>query len=264
MNIAINGITGKMGQMIFNEACDNKDTIITAVFENKNHPQIGKKFNDLIISDNPLSQVDKFDVIIDFTRCDGTMNILEIAKNNNKAVVIGTTGFNEKQKQQIREYSKYIPIVFAPNMSVGVNVTLELLKQAAKFLQPDYDIEIIETHHRNKVDAPSGTALKMGEVIADELKIDLDKNAIYDRVGNIGARPAGKIGFATIRAADVVGEHTVLFATAGERVEITHKASSRATFARGAIKSALWLADKKPDLYDMSDVLGFKKSRHNE
>jgi 4-hydroxy-tetrahydrodipicolinate reductase len=255
INIAINGIDGKMGQMIYKEGCANKNINITAIFEQENHPKIGQKIDNLIICDKESSDVDSFSIIIDFTRPIGTLEVLEFAKQHNKKVVIGTTGFEKKQKQQLIEYSKTIPIVFAPNMSIGVNVTFALLKKAAELLQPDYDIEIIEAHHKNKVDAPSGTALKMGQVIAETLNVNFDEKAIMQRVGNTGVRPDGSIGFSTIRAADIVGEHTAIFATSGERIEISHKATNRYNFAKGACVAALWLQDKKPGLYDMSDVL---------
>jgi 4-hydroxy-tetrahydrodipicolinate reductase len=171
-------------------------------------------------------------------------------------MVIGTTGLNEQQKNAIHQAGSIIPIVFAPNMSVGVNLCLSILQTAAKTLGEDYDIEIVEAHHKNKVDAPSGTALRMGEVIANALGVDLNEKAEYTRYGNIGARQPGTIGFQTIRAGDIVGEHTVTFAGVGERVEIAHKATSRLTFARGAVRAATWLVGKEKGIYDMQDVLG--------
>lgn len=170
-------------------------------------------------------------------------------------MVIGTTGFTAEQKLTLLEASKEIPIVFAANFSVGVNLCLKLLDTAARVLGDEVDIEIIEAHHRHKVDAPSGTALRMGEVVAQALGRDLEEVAVYGREGQTGARDRQTIGFATVRAGDVVGDHTVLFASEGERVEITHKASSRMTFAKGAVRAALWLKDKQPALYDMQDVL---------
>lgn len=202
--------------------------------------------------------LDDFDVLIDFTHPSVTLKNLEVCRQAGKAMVIGTTGFTPEEKQRLSEAAKQIPIVFAANFSVGVNLCLKLLDTAARVLGDDVDIEIIEAHHRHKVDAPSGTALRMGEVVADALGRDLRKVAVYGREGQTGARERETIGFATVRAGDVVGDHTVLFAADGERVEITHKASSRMTFAKGAVRSALWLQQRSPALYDMQDVLGLR------
>ncbi|TNF21478.1 MAG: 4-hydroxy-tetrahydrodipicolinate reductase, partial [Pseudomonadales bacterium] len=202
--------------------------------------------------------VDDFDVLIDFTHPSVTLKNLEVCRQAGKAMVIGTTGFTPEEKQLLSEAARQIPIVFAANFSVGVNLCLKLLDTAARVLGDDVDIEIIEAHHRHKVDAPSGTALRMGEVVADALGRDLQKVAVYGREGQTGARERETIGFATVRAGDVVGDHTVLFAAEGERVEITHKASSRMTFAKGAVRSALWLQSRSPALYDMQDVLGLR------
>jgi 4-hydroxy-tetrahydrodipicolinate reductase len=195
-------------------------------------------------------------VLIDFTRPDISMDYIEQCRQAGKKLVIGTTGYSDAQKAKIAEVAKDIAIVMAPNMSVGVNLTLKLLEMAAKIMGEYTDIEIIEAHHRYKVDAPSGTALRMGEVIAKTLNRDLKDCAVYGREGITGERDRKTIGFSTIRAGDIVGEHTVMFADEGERVEITHKASSRMTFANGAVRAAVWLADKPNGLYDMQDVLG--------
>jgi len=200
--------------------------------------------------------LDQFDVLIDFTHPSVTLKNLEVCRQAGKAMIIGTTGFSPEEKQLLADASKQIPIVFAANFSVGVNLCLKLLDTAARVLGDDVDIEIIEAHHRHKVDAPSGTALRMGEVVANALGRDLQKVAVYGREGQTGARERETIGFATVRAGDVVGDHTVLFAADGERVEITHKASSRMTFAKGAVRAALWLHKREPGLYDMQDVLG--------
>ena len=197
-------------------------------------------------------------VLIDFTRPEGTLAHLAVCRELGVQAVIGTTGFSDAQKAEIAEFAKTIAIVMAPNMSVGVNVTLKLLEMAAKALSTGYDIEIIEAHHRHKVDAPSGTALKMGEVIADALGRDLKDCAVYAREGVTGERDPSSIGFATIRGGDIVGDHTVLFAGTGERIEITHKSSSRTTYAQGSLRAARFLADKKSGLFDMFDVLGLK------
>jgi 4-hydroxy-tetrahydrodipicolinate reductase len=202
--------------------------------------------------------LDDFDVLIDFTRPEATLAHLAICRGAGKAMVIGTTGFDEDQKAVIREASKDIPVVFAPNMSVGVNLCFKLLELAARVMGDAADIEIIEAHHRHKVDAPSGTALRMGEVVADALGRNLEDCAVYGREGVTGERERETIGFETIRAGDIVGEHTVMFAAEGERVEITHKASSRMTFAGGAVRAAAWLGDRPRGLFDMQDVLGLR------
>jgi 4-hydroxy-tetrahydrodipicolinate reductase len=202
--------------------------------------------------------VDDFDVLIDFTTPETTMHNIKVCLAHDKKMVIGTTGFDEASLKTLREAAQRIAIVFAANFSVGVNLVLKLLKQAAEVLNDGYDIEVIEGHHRHKVDAPSGTALRMGEVVADTLGRDLKECAVYGREGITGARDPNTIGFATVRAGDIVGDHTVLFATEGERVEITHKASSRMTFAKGAARSCLWLQDKATGLFDMQDVLNLR------
>ena len=204
------------------------------------------------------SALDQFDVLIDFTRPEPSLSYIEICRQSGKKVVIGTTGFNETQKSIIAEAAKDIPIVMAPNMSVGVNLSLKLLEIAAKVMGEYTDIEVIEAHHRHKIDAPSGTALRMGEVVAKALGRDLKDCAIYGREGDTGVRQRNTIGFSTIRAGDIVGEHTVMFADEGERLEITHKASSRMTFANGAVRAALWLEGKESGLFDMQDVLELK------
>jgi 4-hydroxy-tetrahydrodipicolinate reductase len=202
--------------------------------------------------------VDDFDVLIDFTTPETTLHNIKVCLAHDKKMVIGTTGFDEASLKTLREAAERIAIVFAANFSVGVNLVLKLLKQAAEVLNDGYDIEVIEGHHRHKVDAPSGTALRMGEVVADTLGRDLKECAVYGREGITGARDPNTIGFATVRAGDIVGDHTVLFATEGERVEITHKASSRMTFAKGAARSCLWLQDKATGLFDMQDVLNLR------
>ncbi|WP_286976978.1 4-hydroxy-tetrahydrodipicolinate reductase, partial [Pseudomonas sp.] len=207
------------------------------------------------LSGDLSSVLNDFDVLIDFTHPTVTLKNLEICRQAGKAMVIGTTGFSVEEKQLLSDAGKQIPIVFAANFSVGVNLCLKLLDTAARVLGDDVDIEIIEAHHRHKVDAPSGTAVRMGEVVANALGRDLQKVAVYGREGQTGARERETIGFATVRAGDVVGDHTVLFAADGERVEITHKASSRMTFAKGAVRAASWLQGQPAKLYDMQDVL---------
>lgn len=200
----------------------------------------------------------QFDVLIDFTSPESTMAHVAYCVEQGRSLVIGTTGLSDEQIAQIKEAGEKIPVVFAPNMSVGVTVLLDLLAQAARILGDDYDVEVIEAHHRYKKDAPSGTALRLGQAVADALGRDLKSCAVYGREGITGERDRQTIGFETIRAGDVVGDHTVLFATEGERVEFTHKASSRMTFAKGAVRAARWLSEQAPGLYDMQDVLGLK------
>ncbi len=197
-------------------------------------------------------------VLIDFTRPEGTLAHLAVCRELGVQAVIGTTGFSDAQKAEIADIAKDIAIVMAPNMSVGVNVTFKLLEMAAKALSTGYDIEVIEAHHRHKIDAPSGTALKMGEVIADALGRDLKDCAVYSREGVTGERDPSSIGFATIRGGDIVGDHTVLFAGTGERIEITHKSSSRTTYAQGSLRAARFLSTQKSGLFDMFDVLGLR------
>ncbi len=238
--IAINGSKGKMGQ-----------TLIEAINLNEN-VDFGVGLDK---GDSLNNSLEDFDVLIDFSRPDATLNALSICENSGKAMVIGTTGFSDDELEVIIQASKDIPIVFAPNMSIGVNLTLKLLETSAKVIGPDSSIEIIEAHHRYKVDSPSGTALKMGEVVANALGRNLTDCAIYGREGIEEPRDLNSIGFSSIRGGDVVGEHTVAFFMEGERVEITHKASSRMIYANGAVRAANWLHNKPNGLYSMQDVL---------
>ncbi|HYD76671.1 4-hydroxy-tetrahydrodipicolinate reductase [Ramlibacter sp.] len=263
--VAVAGATGRMGQMLIEaiRACD--DCRLAGAMDQPSSPAIG---NDAaaflgVASGVPVvadvrAGLAHAQVLIDFTRPEGTMAHLAACRELGVKAVIGTTGFSEAQKQQIEAYARDIAIVMAPNMSVGVNVTLKLLEMAAKALATGYDIEVIEAHHRHKVDAPSGTALKMGEVIAAALGRDLKQCAVYAREGVTGERDASTIGFSTIRGGDIVGDHTVLFAGTGERIEITHKSSSRATYAQGSLRAVRFLAGRSSGLYDMFDVLGLR------
>jgi len=262
--IAIVGASGRMGLCLIKAVLLTKNASLTAVVSRPDSIAIGKDAGELagigaagiqVVTDL-AAVMDEFDVLIDFTRPDASLVFIEQCRRAGKKVVIGTTGYNDDQKAQINKAAEDIAIVLAPNFSVGVNLSLKLLEMAAKVMGDTTDIEIIEAHHRHKVDAPSGTALRMGEVIANTLGRDLKECAIYGREGNTGERDAKTIGFSTIRAGDIVGEHTVMFADDGERLEITHKASSRMTFANGAVRAAVWLADKDRGLYDMQDVLG--------
>ena len=264
LNIAVAGAGGRMGRTII-EACQQTDTCqVTAAIERPESSLVGSDAGELAgigkinvsIAASLADVVNDFDVLIDFTSIESTLNNLQFCKDNNKKIIIGTTGFSDQQKQTIQSTANDIAIVFAPNMSVGVNLCLKLLQTAAQVLGDSVDIEVVEAHHRHKVDAPSGTALRMGEVVAEALGRDLNDCAVYGREGQTGERERTTIGFETIRAGDIVGEHTVMFADIGERVEITHKASSRMTFAKGAVRAALWLKDKDKGLFDMQDVLG--------
>jgi 4-hydroxy-tetrahydrodipicolinate reductase len=263
IRIAIVGAPGRMGRNLIQAAQQAEGVVLGAALARSGSSLIGSDAGELagigktgVMVTTDLQQVvNDFDVLIDFTRPEGTLEYLAFCRQHQKAMVIGTTGFDEAGKAAIRAAAEEIGIVFAANFSVGVNLVLELLKQAAKVMGDYADIEIVEAHHRHKVDAPSGTALAMGEAIAEAMDWKLDEHAVYAREGHTGERKAQTIGFATVRAGDIVGEHTAMFADIGERVEITHKASSRMTFANGAVKAASWLKDKKSGLYDMRDVL---------
>ncbi|HEY6609680.1 MAG TPA: 4-hydroxy-tetrahydrodipicolinate reductase [Pseudomonas sp.] len=261
--IAVMGAAGRMGKTLIEAVQQASGAALSAAVDRPDSSLVGADAGELagvgrlgVALAGDLTQVlDDFDVLIDFTHPSVTLQNLQVCRQAGKAMVIGTTGFTAEEKQLLAEAAREIPIVFAANFSVGVNLCLKLLDTAARVLADDVDIEIIEAHHRHKVDAPSGTALRMGEVVANALGRDLHKVAVYGREGQTGARARETIGFATVRAGDVVGDHTVLFAADGERVEITHKASSRMTFAKGAVRSALWLEGRAPALYDMQDVL---------
>jgi 4-hydroxy-tetrahydrodipicolinate reductase len=265
MKVAIAGASGRMGRMLVEAVQAAPDFDLAGALGVAGSPAIGSDagaFSGQLAGVVIQSDLDKAlagaDVLIDFTRPEGTLRHLEYCAAHGIKAVIGTTGFDEAGKAAIRAAADKTAIVFAPNMSVGVNVTLKLLEMAAKSFSEGYDIEIIEAHHRHKVDAPSGTALKMGEVIAGALGRDLDDCAVYGREGVTGERDPSTIGFATIRGGDIVGDHTVLFAGIGERIEISHKSSSRVTYAHGSLRAARFLADKSTGLYDMQDVLGLK------
>ncbi|MGH8729991.1 MAG: 4-hydroxy-tetrahydrodipicolinate reductase [Burkholderiales bacterium] len=262
IRIGIAGASGRMGRALIESVLTAADLKLAAALEISGDAHIGKDAGEFCgratgvsISDN-LRAISACDVLIDFTRPLGTLRHLQACAEAKVNMVIGTTGFSEEQKHEISTAASKIAIVFAPNMSVGVNLTLKLVEMTARVLKDGYDVEIIEAHHRHKVDAPSGTALKLGEVIAETRGAKLDEVAIYDRHGMTGERPGNAIGFAAVRAGDVVGEHTVMFAAEGERLEITHRASSRATFANGALRAARFVKEKQSGLYDMRDALG--------
>ncbi|MVT05444.1 4-hydroxy-tetrahydrodipicolinate reductase [Enterobacter sp. 10-1] len=263
IRVAIAGAGGRMGRQLIQAVQQMDGVALGAALERDGSSLIGSDAGELAGAGNmgvtvqsSLTAVkDDFDVLIDFTRPEGTLTHLAFCREHGKGMVIGTTGFDDAGKQAIRDAAQEIAIVFAANFSVGVNVLLKLLEKAAKVMGDYTDIEIIEAHHRHKVDAPSGTALAMGEAIAGALNKDLKDCAVYSREGYTGERVPGTIGFATVRAGDIVGEHTAMFADIGERIEISHKASSRMTFANGAVRSALWMKGKKSGLFDMRDVL---------
>ncbi len=265
--IAIAGVAGRMGRTLV-EAVAQPDVQaqVTAATVLADDPALAMDIG-LLAGQSALgvqAQVEldpgSFDVLIDFTSPEATLRHLEFCRSHGKSIVIGTTGLSAQQKQIIAEAGKEIAVVYAPNMSIGVNLCLKLLQSAAKVLGDEVDIEIVEAHHRFKKDAPSGTALRMGEVIAESLGRTLEEVAVYGREGMGEERDRQTIGFATVRAGDIVGEHTVIFAGLGERIEITHKASSRMTFARGAVRAALWLDGKPAGLYSIDDVLGLNES----
>lgn len=263
--IAIAGASGRMGHMLIDAVRASDDCQLSGALDIAASLAIGTDAGayagfqtGVQVTADLRAGLANSQCLIDFTRPEGTLQHLAVCRELGVAAVIGTTGFTDEQKAQIAEFAKSIPVVLAPNMSVGVNVTLKLLEMAAKALATGYDIEIIEAHHRHKVDAPSGTALKMGEVIADAIGRDLKECAVYAREGVTGERDPSSIGFATIRGGDIVGDHTVLFAGTGERIEISHKSSSRATYAQGSLRAVRFLAGKKSGLYDMFDVLNLR------
>ncbi len=263
LQIAIAGAGGRMGRALLEAVGSVPNSKICGALEHVASPLLGQDANVLsanaagvIITADIEAALTHADVLIDFTRPEATLRHLAACRKQGVNLVIGTTGFSAEEKQQIEAASKDIAIVFAPNMSVGVNVMLKLVALATKALHEQYDIEIIETHHKMKIDAPSGTALKMGEVAAAAIGKSLDEIAVYARHGSTGERKPGTIGFSAIRGGDIIGEHTVMFAGTGERIEISHKSSSRTNYAEGATRAAVFLADKKNGLYGMPDVLG--------
>ncbi len=266
IRVAVAGAGGRMGKTLIQAVSGAEGMTVSAATERLDSTLIGSDAGELagvgrlnVTVAGGLSQVaEAFDVLIDFTRPAASLEHLEICRAAGKRLVLGTTGFDDAQKAAVAEAARDIGIVFAPNMSVGVNLCFRLLDLAARVMGEDADIEIIEAHHRHKGDAPSGTALRMGEVVASALGRDLSEVAVYGRQGLTGERDRRTIGFETIRAGDVVGEHSVWFATEGERVEIVHKAASRMTFARGAVRAARWISARESGLFDMQDVLGLR------
>jgi len=254
MKIAIAGAGGRMGRTLIEAVLADRELSLAAAFDVTGSPAIGQEFENIKIISDAGAAIAAADVLIDFTRPEGTLAHLRYAK----ACVIGTTGFSASQKKSIDEAAKRIPIAMSPNFAVGVNVVFKLAETAAAALGDAYDVEIVEAHHRHKVDAPSGTALKLGEIIASTLKRDLKKVETHGRQGKTGERPARQIGFHAIRGGDIVGEHTVVFAGVGERLELTVRSQSRMTYALGALRAAKFLKSRSPGLYDMSEVLGLR------
>lgn len=263
VKVAVAGASGRMGQMVIEAAlAPDSGVVLAAAFDQPGVPIIGQDAGQRLgrvtgcrVSDDLEAAIAAADCVIDFTRPAGTLAILPVAVRHGKSVVIGTTGFSEAERKRIQEAARAIPVVCSPNMAVGVNAVFRLLALAAQLLQ-GYDVEVIEAHHRLKVDAPSGTALEMGRVVAEVLGWSLPEVAIYGREGHTGERPARQIGFSTVRGGDIVGDHTVLFAGMGERIEITHRAQSRMPYARGALRAARFLYGKPAGWYTMQDVLG--------
>ena len=265
LRIAVAGASGRMGRMLVEAVLGTPDAELVGALEIPGSPALGQdagaalgRATGVVITDDLAAGLSRAQVLIDFTRPEGTLAHLAACRAKGVAMVIGTTGFTEPQKAEIAQAAQHIAVMRAPNFSVGVNVMLKLLEHAARALNLGYDIEVIEAHHRHKVDAPSGTALQMGEVLASALGRDLKACAVYAREGHTGERDPSTIGFSTIRGGDIVGDHTVLFAGIGERIEITHKSSSRVTYAQGAVRAARFVAGRSSGLFDMNDVLGLR------
>lgn len=266
VRIAVTGAAGRMGKMLIEAVAHSEQVVLTAAIEREGSSLVGVDAGELAgfgankvkLVDSLESVINDFDVLIDFTAPVATLANIELCAKHKKGIVVGTTGFTQKDEELLLSYQSQTAICKAANFSTGVNVCLNLLEKAAEALGDDYDIEIYEAHHRHKVDAPSGTALAMGQSVAGALNRDLAKVAVYGREGQTGARDKETIGFATVRGGDVVGDHTVMFMGEGERVEITHKASNRMSFARGAVRAAAWIGAKETGLFDMRDVLNLK------
>jgi 4-hydroxy-tetrahydrodipicolinate reductase len=257
VRLAIAGAGGRMGQALIEAVLADRELALAAALDAPGSRALGQVLGGVTVGAG-LEALGAADMLIDFTRPEGTIGHLEACLQRRKAMVIGTTGFSESQKARIKEGARRIPIVLSPNFAIGVNVVFRLAQTAAAALGDAYDVEIIEAHHRHKVDAPSGTALKLGELVAEALGRDLGEVAAHGRSGDVGERPAKAIGFHSVRGGDIVGEHTVIFAGQGERVEIAVRSQSRMTYAAGALRAARWLAGRGPGLYDMADVLGLK------
>jgi 4-hydroxy-tetrahydrodipicolinate reductase len=265
LKIAIVGASGRMGRMLIESTLKDGDATLVAALDQAGTPALGKDAGELVgspcgvlVTSDIEAGIAKAGCLIDFTRPEGTLEHLKICRRHGVAIVIGTTGFDAAGKQAIADAAREIPVVFAPNMSVGVNVVFKLLDMASRMMSEGYDIEIVEAHHRHKIDAPSGTALRMGEVVAQALGRDLKECAVYGREGVTGERDPSTIGFASVRGGDIVGDHVVMYCGTGERVEIGHKMASRMPYAQGSLRAARFLAGRKSGLFDMQDVLGLR------
>ena len=264
--IAVAGAAGRMGGRIIALSGEYEGIEIAGAFERAGHKDLGKDVGEIAgagplgvkLSEGVLSVIDAAELVIDFTAPEATIANMEEAAARGKAMVIGTTGIDKAGQEKIRSLSSKVPCVYAGNMSLGINLLMKIVGDIAGALGPDYDVEVIEAHHKMKKDAPSGTALMLAGAAADALGLDLDRDGVFERHGIIGERKKGEIGVQTIRGGDIVGEHTVMFIGMGERVEVSHRVSNRDTFARGALKAALWLKGKGPGLYNMQDVLGLR------
>lgn len=264
IKVTIIGVGGKMGRSIFSALSSDEEISVSGGTEMQGHELIGKDLGEAMgvgnsgvtISGNIEDAASGSDIIVDFTAPESTLLNAKYASENNKSIVIGTTGFSSEQKNTLKKLLQSVPTVISPNMSIGVNLLFELSKNVSKILGGEFDVEIVEAHHRNKVDSPSGTALGLAESVAEGLSVNLDDNAVYERHGNIGKRKENEIGIQTIRGGDVVGDHTVMFLGDGERIELTHKALSRNNFSKGVLRAVKWLPGKTPGIYSMKDVLG--------
>jgi 4-hydroxy-tetrahydrodipicolinate reductase len=266
IKIAVNGAAGRMGGRIITAIKETEGLELAGALEMAGHPALGQDAGLLAgcgalgvaITDSHETALRQAEVLIDFTFPEVSLKNLEVCARLGKKMVIGSTGFTPEQRSQVEDFARRIPVVLAPNMSVGVNACFKILKEAARILGEGFDVEIVELHHNQKKDAPSGTAVRMGEIVAEALGRDYNQSAVFHREGMCGARGKEEIGMQTVRGGDIVGEHTVYFIGMGERIEITHRAMSRDMFARGALRAAGWIADQQPGLYDMQDILGLK------
>lgn len=266
VKVIVAGAAGRMGGRIMQAVMDTPDMELSGAFERPDHPEIGKDAGvaagigeaGVVLSGSLGDIIDGGDVIIDFTQPLATLNNLEVAAGRGKAMVVGTTGLSDDEKKRLEEYASKMRLVFAPNMSVGVNLLFKIVGDVARILGNGYDLEIVESHHRLKKDAPSGTAVRLAEVLAEATGRRISECGVYGREGMVGERTDDEIAVLAVRAGDIVGEHTVIYGGIGERVEITHRAHSRDTFARGAARAAGWVVEQKPGLYDMQDVLGLR------
>jgi 4-hydroxy-tetrahydrodipicolinate reductase len=268
IKVVVAGAAGRMGSRVINVLSSCEGILLSAAVERNGHPLLGKDVHSLagipssekptIIIDDLVTALKGGNVLIDFTAPEATLNHVKICSDLGKPVVIGTTGFTKEQMETIYQYAQKIPCMLSPNMSIGINLCFRILSEIAKTIGNDYDMEIVEVHHHSKKDAPSATAIKMAQIIAQAVNRNLDEVGVYARKGIIGERTKKEIGIQTLRAGDIIGEHTVMFAGMGERIEITHRAHSRDTFAAGAARAAKWIISAKPGMYDMQDVLGLK------